>query len=349
MTTSVAITPKTFEALRPRFVELTDEQTYQREVSFACQILAKNDYLAKAQTASIQLAVMNVAQIGLSLNPALKLAYLVPRYSRKLNGVECSLEPSYQGLVKLLTDCGTVKSIEARIVWAGDDFDFDFASSDKVTKHKPYILTGKPRGDKLAVYSIAILADGSKSVEIMSREDVEAIRERSESYQKAKGGTGGMSSTWITDEAEMWRKSVIKRHFKYLPKSGGAERVAEAIEIDSTDYPCTHSQWGLVDTLLRTATISEDEKAKIEREVCDYTSIEASRAIEYLQNNQPVDDARMVREIAQEATVQLPDLTPNHEKWAAIAAKVKAGTSMETIRKHYNVSDEHSKLLTANI
>ena len=45
----------------------------------------------------------------------------------------------------------------------------------------------------------------------------------------------------------------------------------------------------------------------------------------------------------------LPDLTPDHEKWGAVAAKVKAGTSMETIRKHYNVSNEHAALLTANI
>lgn len=300
---NLSVTPKAFEALKTRFIELTDEHTYTREVSFACQLLAKNDYLAGAQPSSIQMAVMNVAQIGLSLNPALRLAYLVPRYDRGAGGVICVLEPSYQGLVKLLTDSGSVTNIEARIIWEGDTVEVDLAHVDKVRKHTPYILTGKPRGEMIAVYSVAVLHDGTKSLEIMSREDVHGIRERSESYKKAKDGKG--SSVWLTDEAEMWRKTVIKRHFKYLPKSGNFEKVANAIEIDNTDYPCTYAQLGRVAALLTTSTISENDKQRIEAEMHNYTTVQAVNAINYLLDNQPIDDAAHVRQIAQETrTIQ---------------------------------------------
>ena len=298
MSNELQITPKSFEVIKNKFTALCDEHTYSREVSFACQILAKNSYLAGAQASSIQMAVMNVAQIGLSLNPALRLAYLVPRYDRAAGGVICVLEPSYQGLVKLLTDTGSITQIEARIIWQGDEVEIDLAHKEKVRKHNPYILTGKPRGEMMAVYSVAVLHDGTKSLEIMSREDVEAIRERSESYKKAKEGKG--SSVWITDEAEMWRKTVIKRHFKYLPKSGNFEKVAAAIETDNTDYPASISQIGMIEVLLMSATISEDEKGRIERASVSYSTVEASNAIAYLHEHQPKDAGQQLREIAAE-------------------------------------------------
>ena len=299
MSTEVAvITTKSFEPIKERFTNLTDPDTYQREVSFACQILSKNAYLAGAQPMSIQMAVMNVAMIGLSLNPALRLAYLVPRYDRAAGGVICVLEPSYQGLVKLLTDGRTVTNIEARIIWEGDDVEIDFSNAKKVTKHRPYVLTGKARGKMVAVYSLAMLHDGTYSVEVMSREDVEAIRERSESYKKAKEGKG--SSVWVTDEAEMWRKTVIKRHFKYLPKSGAYEAVAKAIEVDNSDYPCTIAQLGMIEVLLLTSTIDERRKEQIEREANDYSVMEAEAAIRYLHEHQPTDPRQMLQEMAQE-------------------------------------------------
>jgi len=296
--TPAPITPNAFLPIKERFASLTDGDTYAREVSFACQILAKNQYLAGAQTQSIQIAVMNVAQIGLSLNPALRLAYLVPRYDRAAGGVICVLEPSYQGLVKLLTDGRTVTQIEARIIWEGDDVDVDFAAAKKVKAHKPYILTGRPRGAMMAVYSVAVLHDGTHSIEVMSREDVEMIRERSESYKKAKEGKG--SSVWVTDEGEMWRKTVIKRHFKYLPKSGAYEAVAKAIEVDNRDYPCTIAQLGMIEVLLLSSTIDERRKTQIEREANDYSVLEAEASIRYLQEHQPTDPRQMLQEMAQE-------------------------------------------------
>jgi len=98
-----------FNKIEPRFIELSDQKTFAKECSFAMQHFAKNDYLDKATIESKLQAVLNVAQVGLTLNPVLKLAYLVPRFEN--GAVKCFLEPSYQGLVKLITDTGSAKNV----------------------------------------------------------------------------------------------------------------------------------------------------------------------------------------------------------------------------------------------
>jgi len=291
------IKPALFEPISKRFAELSTPVEFQREVSFACQILAKNDYLAKAAPHTIQASVLNVAQIGLSLNPVLKLAYLVPRWNRATSSVECYLEPSYQGLVKLMTDTRSVVNIAAQLIWEGDDIVLDMASREKVASHKPYVLTGRDKGKLIGVYSLATLHDGSREMELMSTKDVHEVRARSESYKKALEKPG-MSSIWITDEGEMFRKTVIRRHFKYLPKSDAFDKVAEAVKLDETDYKITDPQWNMLDRLLQTAQIPQDKRDSIEKEMNDYTSVDASLCIEYLRMNQPAD---FVKELGRDA------------------------------------------------
>lgn len=298
MSTELAtISPKTFEPIKDRFLQLVDPDTFAKEVSFACQILAKSDYLAKSAPHTIQAAVLNVAQLGLSLNPVLKLAYLVPRYNRSSRSTECCLEPSYQGLSKLWVDSGSGKNIAAQLVWEGDEIEVDLASEDKVKKHTPYMLRGKEPGKIMAVYSIATLADGTREIELMSAQQVYDIRERSESWKKAKD-TPGMQTIWSTDEGEMFRKTVIRRHFKYLPKSDKFDKVAEAVKMDEQDYGLSDAQWNRIDRLLRTAHISDDKRTEIENGMNNYTSIDASLCIEYLTMNQPAD---FVKELGNQA------------------------------------------------
>ena len=62
---------------------LTDQSlTWQKESQFAMQLFQKNESLTKTAAgnpASAQNAIINVAAIGITLNPASGLAYLVPR------------------------------------------------------------------------------------------------------------------------------------------------------------------------------------------------------------------------------------------------------------------------------
>lgn len=269
---STELTKATFEVIKTDFIKQSglNAETFQKEVSFAVQHVRKNQALQGCSRESILMSVLNIAQVGLTLNPVSKYAYLVPRYNRKANQMECCLEPSYIGLVKLLTDASLVKSIQCNIIYEGDDVIVDLASAEKVIKHTPYLFTGKDKGRIIAAYSQATLSDGSKHVEIMSYKEIQDIREVSESYKAYKDGKV-KSCVWVDHEGEMVRKTVIKRHFKYLPKSGGDEKLESAIELDNNingfRERITHNDIDYTNELIRTSSFDEDKKCLYEREL----------------------------------------------------------------------------------
>lgn len=218
-----------FDPVRDYFVKIAGDDKFMREVSFAAQILGGNDYLRKTSVESQQLALTGLAESGLTLSPIEKLAYLVPRKGK------CVLEPSYMGLVKLLTDAGSVRHIEARPIYEGDQCEIDMASDKKVMVHTPYFMRGLKKGVVRGFYSIATLVDGSKHAEMMGKDEVDRIMERSESYKAYRAGTI-KSTTWVTDYEEMGRKTVVRRHWKSLPKTERMEHIAKAIDLDHQDF-----------------------------------------------------------------------------------------------------------------
>lgn len=283
-----------YEVIQDDFVSQSglSKEVFQKEVSFAVQILRGNPYMQKCTGNSVLKAVLNVAQTGLSLNPVLKYAYLVPR-SVKRDGkyvLEACLDPSYIGLAKLLTDTGSVTSLSTQIVYEGDVIEINLGSDEKVTKHTPYILAGNDKGAIKAVYSLAQLPDGTKHIEFMSYEDILDIRDRSESYKSFKAGKS-RSCIWDSDESEMCRKTVIKRHTKYLPKSEKFEKVGKAIDVDNNlnGFSASDNKIDYMLELIRTAEIEPHEKVAIEDWVFEMTDIEADKNIAFLLERQPQD------------------------------------------------------------
>jgi len=196
------------------------KMNFNREAGFAIQILMNNEYLMKCDPNSVKDSVVNVALTGITLNPALKYAYLVPR---KVKGaLKCILDISYMGMIKILTDAGAVKNVDAGVIYSNDKYDFR-RGSDPYFKHQP-ALSG--RGQKIGAYAIAFLRDGGFQFEILGREDIEKIRATSESY---KNEEGRKYSPWETWEDEMWKKSVLKRLFKLLPKTNFSDQLIAAI------------------------------------------------------------------------------------------------------------------------
>lgn len=224
------ITRKDFQAIEQPFLRFCDEKTYMREVSFALQAINKSQYLQQATTESKQQAVLNVAQLGLSLNPVLKYAALVPK--RQGNAWTCVLQPQYQGLVKLITDTKSVITTDAQIVREGDEFDYGLGLEPFI-RHKPKL--GSEQRPIIAAYAYAVLPGGVKQVEIMDIETLDKIREASDSYQAYKAKKVS-TCVWVTWHGEMCRKSVLKRLCKWLPKTEQWEPLAKAIALDDEDY-----------------------------------------------------------------------------------------------------------------
>lgn len=278
---------QTFEPIKNRFLELSDKQTFDKECSFAIQHLQKNAYLAKSTPNSLLQAVLNIVQIGLTLNPVQKLAYLVPRYNNAQGVIECNLEPSYQGLVKLLTDSGSVTNVYAHLVYANDDFQ-QILGTENTIVHKPKLGN---RGEIVGIYAVAILANGSKQVEVMDASEINEIRDSSESYKSFKAGKS-KSCIWNDWYDEMARKTVIKRIVKYLPKSTTFETLAKAIDLANEDYTASDAQLNYIESLLLTSTIAEERKVFIERYMNTYNSQQAKACIDNLMENQidPIRD-----------------------------------------------------------
>ncbi|NEM96194.1 recombinase RecT [Pontibacter burrus] len=204
-------------AARPKFEAVKSNLDFGKEAGFALQILQKNTFLAKTNPESIKNAIVNCALTGLTLNPVLKLAYLVPRKG------ECVLDPSYMGLIKVLTDAGSVKNIYAEVVYESDHFFIEQGTNPKID-HKPEVLGN--RGKKIGVYAVAFLLNGGYQFEFMRADQVNAIKQRSEMGKKNDG-------SWKTDEDEMWKKTVVKRLYKYLPKSEISEAVVKALQLEN--------------------------------------------------------------------------------------------------------------------
>lgn len=291
----LAVTDKRFyEPLKSDWLAQSGlaEGEFMKEVSFAVQHIHRNPYLLNCTKVSVLRAVTNLAQVGLTLNPVLKFAYLIPRYNSKSKELECVLEPDYRGLIKLLTDSGAVTSIQANIIHEGDQCLIDMADPNFVKEHIPYFMTGKGKGNTIAAYSLATLKDKSKHFEGMSFADILEIRDRSESY-KAYLDKKIPTCTWVTDLHEMCRKTVIKRHSKYLPKSNGMERFEKAVALDNEVHGFREAMdFGLqnyVESLIHNSTLDAEKKLKLEQQLynLEYKD-QAFKMIDMLKDCQPV-------------------------------------------------------------
>lgn len=197
---------------------------FAREQEFALQVLYNNDYsrkIALANPQSVRDAVTNIAAIGISLNPAKKQAYLVPR-----KGGIC-LDISYIGLTELAVASGSIRWVKAEVVRQADRLQLN--GFDKPPHHE-YDPFSTDRGDIIGVYCVAKTIDGDYLTDTMSIAEVNAIRDRSEAWKawisKQK------SCPWVTDPAEMIKKTLVKRASKMWPKT---ERLDQAIHYLNTD------------------------------------------------------------------------------------------------------------------
>lgn len=199
---------------------------FEREAGFALQILEQSDYamkLAIGNRQSVVNAVVNIAAIGISLNPAKKQAYLVPR-----DGKIC-LDISYMGLIDLAVQDGAVKWAKAELVYETDVFTLNSAGTAPTHTYNPF---SKERGAIVGAYCVAKLLDGDYLTETMSLDEINAIRDRSSAWkawvEKQK------KCPWVTDFGEMARKTVVKRGSKYWASSG-SDRLQQAIHHLNTD------------------------------------------------------------------------------------------------------------------
>lgn len=155
-------------------------------------------------------ACVKAAQDGLL--PDGREGALVCRPSR--NGVTVTWQPMISGIRKKVRNSGEIATWDVHAVYENDAFEFELGD-DPFIRHKPAL---RDRGELVAVYSIATLKSGEKSRDVMSVDDVNRIRDRSDAWKAYKAGKI-KSTPWATDYAEMAKKTLARRHSKVLPMS----------------------------------------------------------------------------------------------------------------------------------
>jgi recombination protein RecT len=178
----------------------------------ARRAISNNPDLLNCTTESLMRAFINAATDGLP--PDGRDGAIV---SYNQNGAKVAQwQPMYQGLLKVAYRSGNFMSIEARVVYAGDEFSYRLGD-DPFIHHVP-----KPRaaGMKPAIvnsYAVAKTTNGGVFREVFEAEDIRKVNAVSRA-------TKGPGKDW---PEEMARKGPLRRMWKFLPKDRGMERIAD--------------------------------------------------------------------------------------------------------------------------
>lgn len=275
---------------KDRFVKIAAaSMDYDRESIFAMQMLMKTDFALKTaneQPTSVQLAMINVASTGLTLNPAHGYAYLVPR-----DGLIC-LDISYKGLIKIATDTGSIRWARADLVYERDSFSYNGPAAAPEHQADPF----KERGEVVGVYCIAKTSDGDILTEIMPMEELEKIRSKSMAYVKKKSGP------WVEWFGQMAKKAVVKRASKTWPYTDRAEKLMDAIDLANESeggYDLDAEKVQMItqaqaETIRTAVEFAEVEMTRLLR-LFDIEALEALPASRYTEFLKTVEDAANAR------------------------------------------------------
>ena len=192
----------------------------EKMIYVALETVRADSFLGQCEPLSIVQAVLEASQLGLMLGNKLGHAYLVPRHDKKANNIlKCQLLIGYRGFIALAHRTGKASSIFAAIVHQGDQFTLQLGTGRQLS-HVPLVDPSK-RGDWIGAYAVLEFRDGRTDFEWMTRQEIERVKECSES-------AGEAWSPWRRFEDEMIKKSPIRRMAKRLCLSSEDMTLVEA-------------------------------------------------------------------------------------------------------------------------
>ena len=201
---------------------LPQSMTVDKFQGIVVAAVADNMDLLECDRGSLLKACLSAAELGLSLNKSMGEADILKVWDSRMKKNAAQFRPRYKGLMKLAMQSGEVLKIESRLVHENDLFEV-VEGLDSSIVHKHGLSN---RGAMVGAYCVWKLKNGETQFEVMSKEQILAIRDRS----SAKTKDGNVVGPWKTDEAEMWRKTVVRRASKYMPLSTEAQR---AVAVDN--------------------------------------------------------------------------------------------------------------------
>jgi recombination protein RecT len=213
------------ERIRPALTGILPKHlTADRMLKVVWSATIRKPSLLECSIPSIVRAVMQAAELGLEIGGLLGEAYLVPYNAtireaggreRKEKQAQCIV--GYRGYIKLARQSPDVSTVTAHAVYKGDVFSVDAAN--ETVNHLPDLFAANRSGDAVIwAYMTVRFKDGNKQIDYMNRDELELVRRRSKAAD---------DGPWVTDFAEMSRKTVVRRGLKYAPISVNLARVIE--------------------------------------------------------------------------------------------------------------------------
>jgi recombination protein RecT len=197
-TTPVESVRQALELMKPQLATaLPEHLTADRLLRVVITVLQSTPALLDCDRASLFRAVMTCAQLGLEPDGVLGQAWLVPSRGK------VQLVPGYWGFIALARNSGLVTSINAQAVHRNDYFDYAYGLNERLE----HIPAGGDRGEITHFYAYAKFKDGGHHFDVMSKAEVDAVRDRSAGYQ----------AYLVNSYDEMGKKTVIRRIAQYLP------------------------------------------------------------------------------------------------------------------------------------
>ena len=294
------------------------------ETAWFNSLLIENTKIRACEPLSLRKVLANIVTSGLTLSPAMREAYVVPRAGK------ATLDISYMGLIKLLTDAGTISSVEAYVIYENDEYEYELGLNRKF-RHVPVF---KDRGAMIAVYAIARIRGGEPQIEILTADDVEAVKAVSPSHNDP-------SSPWQNFPAEMWRKSAVKRLFKYLPKGKMSDELIAALSIEYQNDR----------TLITMSDVDKETRNEIFAEVTPVEDVSAE-IVEPVketpaEKTKPVKASKKVNKpsVKQEPVAPSKDKTPEFE----VTSKDFAPPVKPTNGKAVQLADDNGQIFDTDL
>jgi len=218
------------------------------EKAYALDIIAnsKSDALLKCTPESVARSLIDVGVLGLTLSPAMKLAYLIPYKN------QCTVSPSYMGLEQIAYKTGFVEMIQTVLVYK-NDHEFN-VWTDEAGRHITHREATSNRGEVTHAYCIAWFSSGKQHIEVMDKTEILACRDAA-----TKKNFGKTPFTWIgAFKHEMYKKSVMRRGWKHWPRTDNP-RIAEMMSAVERADPMEFSN----SIVTENTNIDQDGKDKL--------------------------------------------------------------------------------------
>ncbi|MEI9975071.1 MAG: recombinase RecT [Ignavibacteriota bacterium] len=300
-----------------------------RFIRVALTATLRNPDLLECTRESLFQCLLDLSSLG--LEPDGRRAHLIP-FNNKVKGpdgrehyeLQCTLIIDYKGISDLVRRSGDVSYIHADVVYEKDEFSFCYGSGAYL-KHIPNM---DDRGEKVrAIYSFVKLRDGSEDFIVMSKGEVEKVRNKSKAPN---------SPAWSGSWGEMAKKTVFRRHSKWLPLSPESR---EAVEHDDE---FTGADFADAIEGARQGTRA-DQEAVAEAKIAQMEAERQEKGL--LAGETPADrDARQERQMeqdlqqAKQREARIQDL----EEWPDDPYATSLGTEIRVAGKWYRRPDVNS-------